>query len=243
MLYEVITHQLPEAFPDEVMAEAMDAPDEIDEEEIVRQGRRDLRDKVIVTIDGEDAKDLDDAVNVEVLPNGHYKLGVHIADVGYYVREGSKLDHEAYNRGCSVYLVDRVIPMLPHRRITSYNVCYTKLLRFKDGKYHLEGEGKSYTSAEFVDLLASWVDKYPIITIEDGCSEDDWEGWKLLTEKLGNKIQLVGDDLFVTNTERLEKGINEGIGNSILIKVNQIRITSYNVCYTKLLRGLHLLRE
>lgn len=93
---------------------------------------------------------------------------------------------------------------------------------FKDGKYHLEGEGKSFTSAEFVDLLASWVDKYPIITIEDGCSEDDWEGWKLLTEKLGDKIQLVGDDLFVTNTERLEKGINEGIGNSILIKVNQI---------------------
>ncbi|GGG09998.1 phosphopyruvate hydratase [Paenibacillus aceti] len=93
---------------------------------------------------------------------------------------------------------------------------------FKDGKYHLDGEGKSFTSAEFVDLLASWVDKYPIITIEDGCSEDDWEGWKLLTEKLGDKIQLVGDDLFVTNTERLEKGINEGIGNSILIKVNQI---------------------
>ncbi|AIQ61957.1 enolase [Paenibacillus stellifer] len=93
---------------------------------------------------------------------------------------------------------------------------------YKDGKYHLEGEGKSFTSAEFVDLLASWVDKYPIITIEDGCSEDDWEGWKLLTEKLGNKIQLVGDDLFVTNTERLSKGIEEGIGNSILIKVNQI---------------------
>jgi len=93
---------------------------------------------------------------------------------------------------------------------------------FKDGKYHLEGEGKSFTPAEFVDLLSSWVDKYPIITIEDGCSEDDWEGWKLLTEKLGSKIQLVGDDLFVTNTERLEKGIKDGIGNSILIKVNQI---------------------
>jgi enolase len=93
---------------------------------------------------------------------------------------------------------------------------------FKDGKYHLEGEGKSFTSAEFVDLLASWVDKYPIVTIEDGCSEDDWEGWKLLTEKLGNKVQLVGDDLFVTNTTRLEKGIDENIGNSILIKVNQI---------------------
>ncbi|GGO05045.1 phosphopyruvate hydratase [Saccharibacillus kuerlensis] len=93
---------------------------------------------------------------------------------------------------------------------------------YKDGKYVLAGEGKSYTSAEFVDLLASWVDKYPIITIEDGCSEDDWEGWKLLTEKLGDKIQLVGDDLFVTNTERLGRGIEENIGNSILIKVNQI---------------------
>jgi len=93
---------------------------------------------------------------------------------------------------------------------------------FKDGKYHLEGEGKSFTPAEFVDLLASWVDKYPIITIEDGCSEDDWEGWKLLTDKLGGRVQLVGDDLFVTNTERLSKGIEQGIGNSILIKVNQI---------------------
>ncbi|MBE0338695.1 ribonuclease R [Paenibacillus sp. 23TSA30-6] len=108
-------HQLPEAFPDEVTEEAEKAPDAITEEEIVRQGRRDLRDKTIVTIDGEDAKDLDDAVNVERLPNGNYRLGVHIADVGYYVRENSKLDQEAYNRGCSVYLVDRVIPMLPHR--------------------------------------------------------------------------------------------------------------------------------
>jgi enolase len=93
---------------------------------------------------------------------------------------------------------------------------------FKDGKYHLEGEGKSFTSAEFVDLLASWVDKYPIITIEDGCSEDDWAGWKLLTEKLGGKVQLVGDDLFVTNTVRLKDGIEQGVGNSILVKVNQI---------------------
>lgn len=93
---------------------------------------------------------------------------------------------------------------------------------FKDGKYHLEGEGKSYTSAEFVDFLANWVEKYPIITIEDGCSEDDWEGWKLLTEKLGNKVQLVGDDLFVTNTARLSTGIEQDIANSILVKVNQI---------------------
>lgn len=108
-------HQLPEGFPEEVLAAADNAPDSITEEEIAQQGRRDLRGLNIVTIDGEDAKDLDDAVNVERLPNGNYKLGVHIADVGYYVREGSPLDIEAYNRGCSVYLVDRVIPMLPHR--------------------------------------------------------------------------------------------------------------------------------
>ncbi len=108
-------HGLPEGFPDDVLAEAEAAPDAISEEEIVQQGRRDLRNKVIVTIDGEDAKDLDDAVNVERLPNGNLLLGVHIADVSYYVREKSKLDEEAYNRGCSVYLVDRVIPMLPHR--------------------------------------------------------------------------------------------------------------------------------
>lgn len=108
-------HQLPEAFPAEVMREAEQAPDSITEEEIVQQGRRDLRGLNIVTIDGADAKDLDDAVNVQRLENGNYKLGVHIADVGYYVCEGSELDKEAYDRGCSVYLVDRVIPMLPHR--------------------------------------------------------------------------------------------------------------------------------
>ncbi|WP_020620430.1 ribonuclease R [Paenibacillus daejeonensis] len=108
-------HQLPESFPDEVMQEAEAAPDTITEEEIVQQGRRDLRDKTIVTIDGEDAKDLDDAVNVERAENGNYILGVHIADVSYYVKDKSALDQEAFRRGCSVYLVDRVIPMLPHR--------------------------------------------------------------------------------------------------------------------------------
>lgn len=108
-------HGLPESFPEDVMAEAEAAPDAISEEEIAAQGRRDLRGKTIVTIDGEDAKDLDDAVNVERLENGNWLLGVHIADVSYYVKEHSKLDQEAYNRGCSVYLVDRVIPMLPRR--------------------------------------------------------------------------------------------------------------------------------
>lgn len=108
-------HQLPESFPDEVMREAEAAPDSITDEEIIQQGRRDLRGEIIVTIDGEDAKDLDDAVHVKRLENGNYMLGVHIADVGYYVKENSELDQEAYRRGCSVYLVDRVIPMLPHR--------------------------------------------------------------------------------------------------------------------------------
>jgi len=105
--------QLPEAFPEEVTAEAERVPDTIREEDL--QGRRDLRGERIVTIDGEDAKDLDDAVVVRKLESGNYHLGVHIADVSFYVREGSELDKEAYNRGTSVYLVDRVIPMLPHR--------------------------------------------------------------------------------------------------------------------------------
>jgi enolase len=83
-------------------------------------------------------------------------------------------------------------------------------------------DGKKIDSAGMVDLLASWCDKYPIVSIEDGCDEDDWDGWKLMTDKLGDKIQLVGDDLFVTNTKRLQRGIDEGIANSILIKVNQI---------------------
>ncbi|AQS59151.1 phosphopyruvate hydratase [Desulforamulus ferrireducens] len=93
---------------------------------------------------------------------------------------------------------------------------------YKDGKYILEGEGVTYTSDEMIDFYQRLVDKYPVITIEDGLSEDDWEGWAKLTRALGKKIQLVGDDLFVTNTERLAKGIKSGVANSILIKVNQI---------------------
>ncbi|MGB7603965.1 MAG: phosphopyruvate hydratase [Lutisporaceae bacterium] len=92
----------------------------------------------------------------------------------------------------------------------------------EDGKYHLEGEGVVLTPAEMVGFYENLVNKYPIISIEDGLAEDDWEGWKLATEKLGKKIQLVGDDLFVTNTERLSRGIEKGVANSILIKVNQI---------------------
>ncbi|ANN66270.1 phosphopyruvate hydratase [Bordetella bronchialis] len=94
---------------------------------------------------------------------------------------------------------------------------------FKNGKYVLEGEGGiSLSSQEFANLLATWCDKYPIISIEDGMAENDWEGWKLLTDQLGKKVQLVGDDLFVTNTRILKEGISKGVANSILIKINQI---------------------
>ena len=93
---------------------------------------------------------------------------------------------------------------------------------FKDGTYNLAGEGKTLNAAQMVDLYEDWITRYPIISIEDGMAEDDWDGWKLLTDRLGDRIQLVGDDLFVTNVERLTEGIEKGVANSILIKVNQI---------------------
>jgi enolase len=93
---------------------------------------------------------------------------------------------------------------------------------YKDGKYRLDGEGLTLSSSDFTNLLATWCDKYPIISIEDGMAENDWEGWATLTRTLGGKIQLVGDDLFVTNTKILKEGIQKNIANSILIKINQI---------------------
>ena len=93
---------------------------------------------------------------------------------------------------------------------------------FKDGVYHYEGEGRTRSIPEQVDYVAKLVSDYPIVTVEDGMAEDDWEGWKLLTDRIGGRCQIVGDDLFVTNTERLSRGIREGIANSILVKVNQI---------------------
>ena len=94
---------------------------------------------------------------------------------------------------------------------------------YKDGKYHLASENKVLSSEEFIDYLEDWVNKYPaLISIEDGLAENDWDGWKLLTERLGNRVQLVGDDLFVTNTKILKEGIDKGVANSILIKLNQI---------------------
>jgi enolase len=100
------------------------------------------------------------------------------------------------------------------------DVAATEFYDAKKKRYTIDG--KELDSAAMVDLLDGWVKKYPVCSIEDGCSEDDWDGWKLLTERLGNKVQLVGDDLFVTNTERLERGIEAGVANSMLVKVNQI---------------------
>ena len=93
---------------------------------------------------------------------------------------------------------------------------------FENGKYNLTGEGKRLTSEQFVDFMANWCAQYPIVTIEDGMSEHDWAGWKLLTERIGNKVQLVGDDLFVTNPRIFKEGIDQAVANAILIKVNQI---------------------
>jgi enolase len=93
---------------------------------------------------------------------------------------------------------------------------------FKSGSYVLAGEGKTLSALQMVDLYEDWINRYPIVSIEDGMAEDDWAGWKLLTDRLGDRVQLVGDDLFVTNVERLTEGIDKGVANSILIKVNQI---------------------
>jgi enolase len=92
----------------------------------------------------------------------------------------------------------------------------------RDGAYVLDGEGRSLTPVQMADLLADWCDRYPIVSIEDGMAEDDWDGWSALTERVGDRVQLVGDDLFVTNTERLRRGIDTGVANAILVKVNQI---------------------
>jgi enolase len=107
---------------------------------------------------------------------------------------------------------------------------------FEDGYYHLRKEGKKLTGAEMVDFYANWVEKYPIISIEDGLAEDDWESWKLLMERIGDRIQLVGDDLLVTNVERLQRAIELGAANSILIKLNQIGTLSETIAAVDLAR-------
>ena len=108
---------------------------------------------------------------------------------------------------------------------------------YEDGQYHLRREGRKLSGAEMVDFYVDWVDRYPLISIEDGLAEDDWEAWKLLTESLGDRVQLVGDDLFVTNVDRLRRGIEEGAANSILIKVNQIGTLSEAIVAVEMARN------
>jgi enolase len=112
------------------------------------------------------------------------------------------------------------------------DVAATELYDTEKAVYTIDNQ--QLEAAGMVDLLADWVDQYPICSIEDGCSEDDWDGWKALTERMGDQVQLVGDDLFVTNTERLQRGIDEGIANSILIKVNQIGTLTETIAAIKL---------
>ncbi len=108
---------------------------------------------------------------------------------------------------------------------------------FKDGRYELAGEGKSLSPEEMADYFVGLAADYPIASVEDGMAEDDWAGWKLITERLGERIQLVGDDLFVTNVKRLQQGIDDGIANSILIKVNQIGTLTETVAAVRLAHG------
>jgi len=108
---------------------------------------------------------------------------------------------------------------------------------YRDGAYQLAGEGRTLSSAELVDLYESWIGRYPIVSIEDGMAEDDWDGWKLLTDRVGGRVQLVGDDLFVTNPERLREGIERRVGSSILVKVNQIGSLSETLAAIELARA------
>lgn len=167
---------LPETFPEEVMHEAETVPDTISEKEM--EGRRDLRERVMVTIDGADAKDLDDAVSIETLENGNYRLGVHIADVSYYVTEGSELDVEAFRRGTSVYLVDRVIPMLPHRLsngICSLNPKVDRLTLTCDMEIDDEGnvvQHDIYESVIRTNERMTYSDVYKILEEDDAALKE-----------------------------------------------------------------------
>ncbi len=144
-------------------------------------------------------------------------LSTAVGDEGGFAP--SVANHEA-----AIQLVLQAIEMAgyePGRQIALGLDCASSEF-FRDGRYQLEGEGLKLSAGDFTNLLATWCEKYPIISIEDGMAENDWEGWQVLTDRLGDKVQLVGDDLFVTNTKILRQGIDQGIANSILIKINQI---------------------
>jgi enolase len=147
------------------------------------------------------------------------KLGTGVGDEG-----GFAPDLESNEAALKVIVdaVEKAGYVLGEQIMFALDPATTEIYDAARGVYVLAGEGRELSSAEMVDFWADLVDRYPIISIEDGMAEDDWDGWKLLTDRLGDRVQLVGDDLFVTNTERLRKGIQMGVANSILIKVNQI---------------------
>ncbi len=145
------------------------------------------------------------------------KLNTSVGDEGGFAPD-FKSNREALD--CIMEAIEKAGYKPGEQMFLALDCAATEFYDEKTKKYTVDN--KQFDSAGIVEFWADWAKNYPIVSIEDGCSEDDWEGWKLLTQKLGDKLQLVGDDLFVTNTERLARGIKEGIGNSILIKVNQI---------------------
>lgn len=203
ILSVIHNHNLPQDFPEPVLQQAIDTPDEISEEDI--KGRRDLRDQVIVTIDGADAKDLDDAVTVTKLPNGNYKLGVHIADVSHYVKEGSPIDLEARNRGTSIYLVDRVIPMIPHR--LSNGICS---LNPKVNRLTLSCEMEINEKGEVVEheIFESVIKTTERMTYSDvnKILHDKDEEVRNRYQELVPMFELMGELAQILRTKRMQRG-------------------------------------
>ena len=196
-------HELPLAFPEEVMAEANAIGETIDEKDI--PNRRDLRDETIVTIDGADAKDLDDAIALTKLDNGHYKLGVHIADVSHYVTEGSELDREALERGTSVYLVDRVIPMIPHRLSNGICSLNPNVDRFTlSCEMEIDGQGE-VVSHEIFQAVIKTTERMTYTDVNKILLEDDEELVKRY-ESLVPMFKLMEELQGVLQRKRMKRG-------------------------------------
>ena len=196
-------HELPLAFPEEVMAEANAIGETIDEKDI--PNRRDLRDETIVTIDGADAKDLDDAIALTKLDNGHYKLGVHIADVSHYVTEGSELDREALERGTSVYLVDRVIPMIPHRLSNGICSLNPNVDRFTlSCEMEIDGQGE-VVSHEIFQAVIKTTERMTYTDVNKILLEDDEELIKKY-ESLVPMFKLMEELQGVLQRKRMKRG-------------------------------------
>ncbi|GGE81405.1 ribonuclease R [Priestia taiwanensis] len=196
-------HGLPQAFPVEVLEQANDVPEEINEADIGK--RRDLRDQVIVTIDGADAKDLDDAVTVTKLANGNYKLGVHIADVTHYVKEGSSIDVEAADRGTSIYLVDRVIPMIPHRLsngICSLNPQVNRFTLSCEMEFNPQGEVVSH---EIFESIIKTTERMTYTDVNK-ILEDKDEALMKRYESLVPMFELMAELASVLRNKRMNRG-------------------------------------